>query len=87
MIKQRNKESSGQASRRPSSPKTCFKAGQCVKVFHIPAQFHDLVFAVVILAAIAFARLFFQFFERPFLGSLRKQIEHANPVAAALKVT
>ena len=60
---------------------------QCVKVFHIPARFHDLVFAVVILAAIAFARLFFQFFERPFLGSVRKRIEDANPVAAALKVT
>ncbi len=60
---------------------------QCVKVFHIPARFHDLVFAVVIIAAIGFARLFFQFFERPFLGGVRRRIEETKPAPAALEVS
>ena len=55
---------------------------QCVKVFHVPASLHYLVFAAVIAFAVGFARLFYQFFERPFIGSARKCIAEPMPSAA-----
>ena len=54
---------------------------QCVKIFHIPASFHYFVFMAVIVTAIAFARVFFHFFERPFMGSAKKHINKTEPAA------
>lgn len=59
---------------------------QCVKIFHIPSAVHDIVFAAVIVAAIAFARIFFHFCERPFMGSAKKRIKEFEPVPVAVEV-
>lgn len=59
---------------------------QCVKIFHIPSAVHDIVFAAVIVTAIAFARIFFHFCERPFMGSAKKRIKESEPVPVAVEV-
>lgn len=57
------------------------------KIFEIKGKagsWYDLCMIVSILASVAFARLFYQFFERPFVGSKRSvshaKIHLANPV-------
>jgi exopolysaccharide production protein ExoZ len=41
---------------------------QGIKKFYMPESLHLLAFFIVIVAALAFARVFYHFFERPFVG-------------------
>ncbi|BDI33115.1 LPS biosynthesis protein [Capsulimonas corticalis] len=69
---------------------------QVFKRFHLPMTFHYAVFVLVMIGAVLFGRVFFQFFEKPFISTKAKKIHHAalesasetarvsEPVAAAI---
>ena len=55
---------------------------QALKVMHLPARDHYLIFILFMALAMGFARLFFNFFERPFMGTPRKPITMPLPRAS-----
>lgn len=58
---------------------------QALKALHLHSSYHLAIFFVFMILSVGFARLFFHFFERPFMGRSKQTIRPALPRVASLE--